>query len=413
MTMRGYVGIVDAYSSGVLYAPELQRRGYESVHIQSTDPIPPDDLPSFRPGDHAANLVFDGDLEKLVCALAAYAPACVIAGCEQAVQLADQLSERLGVKTNGTALSSARRDKFAMQRAVAAAGLASIPSHLVASWAEIAGWVAGNLPVVVKPPSSGGTDHVFICKTLADARVAFDSIVGHANTFGEMNHHAIVQPLIEGIEYNINHVSCDGHHYCTDIWRVDKVWGEHPVYDRGVVLPRRGEHQDLMVPYVTGVLDAIGIKYGPSHCEVMLTSSGPVLLEVAARLHGQSVQTLVEVGSGVNQAKVTLDAYLDPDKFFARMGTPYELQKQLQRIELICPRPGTLRGFGRLDDVRALPSFHTMKLYIEPGQQVTETVDLMTLPGFLDLVHPDPAVVERDHDLLRAWEADDFYDIVS
>lgn len=427
MTEQRYVVIVDAYSSGSLYAPELRRRGFGSVHVQSTDPIPPDDLPAFVPGDHVANVIFDGDLERCLQALAPFAPRAVLAGCEQAVLLADRLSEALRLPTsNGTALSHTRRDKVAMQRRIAEAGLRSIPTQVAARWSDVEGWVAANLPVVVKPTASGGTDQVFICATVGQAQDAFHAILGKPNTFGQLNAQVIVQTLLVGVEYNVDNVSYDGRHFVTEIWRVDRLRvvgdqapsaarprGDHPIYDRGVMLPRRGAHQDVMIPYVEAVLDAIGIRFGPSHTELMWTADGPVLIEVAARLHGQKLQLSSELVTGISQATLALDAYLAPERFRERAATPYELHRELQRIELVCPRTGTLRGYGRLDDVRALRSFHKIELFIAPGSPIAKTTDLMTVPGFIDLIHVDPAVVEADHAQIRAWELADFYDIVA
>lgn len=407
----GCVAIVDAVSSGSLYAAELAKRGYDSIHVQSIDPFPPDDLPSFVPHDHIANLVFDGDLERSVRALREYAPRCVIPGAENGVRLADRLSVALGVANNGLALGDARRNKFAMQNAVAAAGLPAIPSRMSHRWDDVADWVSNNLPVVVKPPASGGTDHVSICTTTADAKHAFESIVGHINTFCELNEHALVQTLLRGTEYIVNHASCDGQHYVTDIWRVDKVRSGTPVYDRGVLLPSRGELQDRMVPYVQSVLDALGIRFGASHTELMLTDDGPIFIEVAARLHGQSPQPLCEKVMGFSQITATLDAYLAPKSFAERAKRPYELQRHVQRVELICPRSGTLRTWPGLDAFRKLPSFYKLAMNVFPDQPIFKTIDLMTSPGYIDLIHEDPDVIEQDHQRLRAWEVEGLYDI--
>ncbi len=300
-----------------------------------------------------------------------------------------------------------------MQRSVDAAGVRAIPTQFGSRWDEIETWVAAHLPVVVKPPMSSGTDHVFICTTLEQARNAFDAIMAKPNTFGEINRGAVVQTKVEGTEYIVNHVSCDGRHYVTDIWRVDKVRGGRPVYDRGVLLPSQGEVQDAMVEYVTSILDALAIRFGPSHCELMLTENGPILIEIAARMHGQSPQPLCEKVMGFSQVTATLDAYLAPAKFYELAAAPYVLHEQLQRVELICPRSGLLRSLPRLDDIRAMPSFYKLKLYVEPGQRIVETTDLMSIPGFIDLIHPDPEVIERDHQQLRTLELADFYDVVA
>jgi biotin carboxylase len=408
-----YVGVVDAFSSGSDYAAELRARGYQPVHVQREVPVPADDRSTFAADLYAANLTFDGDLDRCARALAAFQPRCVLAGSEHGVELADQLSEALGLPGNGTALSAARRDKLAMQRAIAAAGLRSIPSQTAARWDTIEAWVSANLPVVVKPRASAGTDGVFLCDDLAQARHAFESIVGRNNVLGVTNDEVLVQTAIEGTEYNVNFVSREGRHRLTDIWRIDKLRGRHPLYDRGVVLPCRGEVQDQLVPYVAAVLDTLGIRFGPSHADVMWTSTGPVLIEVGARLHGQSVQPLCEVVTGVSQLKVALDAYLAPERFAEPSSDAYALHRHLQRVELISPRAGTLRALRHLDEIRALPSFYGMKLLVEVGRPIAHTTDLLTIPGYVDLIHADPAVVESDHQRLRAWERDDLYDIVA
>jgi hypothetical protein len=50
----------------------------------------------------------------------------VIAGTETGVELGDRLSHRLGLRTNGEELSTARRNKFLMGEAVRAAGLRAV-----------------------------------------------------------------------------------------------------------------------------------------------------------------------------------------------------------------------------------------------------------------------------------------------
>jgi hypothetical protein len=47
----------------------------------------------------------------------------VIPGAETGVELADQLSSRLGLRTNGTAKSIARRNKYYMGETVRATGI--------------------------------------------------------------------------------------------------------------------------------------------------------------------------------------------------------------------------------------------------------------------------------------------------
>ena len=42
------------------------------------------------------------------------------------------------------------------------------------------------------------------------------------------------------------------------------------------------------------MLDALGIRFGPAHTEVMLTATGPVLVESGARMHGSVPDEIVD-----------------------------------------------------------------------------------------------------------------------
>ena len=76
-------------------------------------------------------------------------------GCETGVMTADVLSESVGFRTNGAALSQARGNKFLMVEAVRRAGLRIPAQFLSDRWDELLAWVKGRSkwPVVVKPPT--------------------------------------------------------------------------------------------------------------------------------------------------------------------------------------------------------------------------------------------------------------------
>jgi biotin carboxylase len=59
------------------------------------------------------------------------------------------------------------------------------------------------------------------------------------------------------------------------------------------------------------VLDALGIRFGPAHTELMLTKEGPLLIEIGARLDGSDAPIIGERAYGINQIHLTADCYLD------------------------------------------------------------------------------------------------------
>ena len=156
------VAIVDAYSSARALAPIFQERGFDCVHVRSTGTPNPTYGRSFQPDDFLADIVHVDDIVETASAVAGYAPVCVIPGTESGVELAEVLSESLGLRTNGTRLSTARRDKFRMLETVRAAGVPTAVQTLVTDLDTLLGWHAElDGRVVLKPVRSAGNDGIY------------------------------------------------------------------------------------------------------------------------------------------------------------------------------------------------------------------------------------------------------------
>jgi biotin carboxylase len=370
--------------------------------------------PSFVASDHAHNVVYDGDVERCARELARHRPIAVIPGTESGVALADALAVALGTPNNGLALTAARRDKLLMQQTIRAAGLYSIPSHAATEWPAIEAWLAqlGRYPVVLKPRASAGTDGVHICADLEEARAAFDAINGGSTILGTVNRGVLAQQFMTGSEHMVNTVSYGGHHLMTDAWIVNKVRGKHPVYDDALMLDPKSELVQQLYAYTCAALDALGVRFGPVHTELMLTPEGPVLIEANCRMDGQKCPEIVQGALGYSQVNVTCDAYLDPAAFFTRARAPVrELPRHASRVLLIARHSGSIASLPRERELSALTSYFHHELFVRPGDRLEPTIDLHTCPGYIDLIHEDPEVIRRDTLQIRAWEQSDFYQL--
>jgi biotin carboxylase len=409
--------IVDAYSSGNLLARAFRKRGFRSVHIQSSPGILPIDRHSYRPQDFIGTIVHKGDLGRTLEEIRAYHPSILIPGAEGGVEFADRLSQELGMATNGTSLSAARRDKYLMTRAVQSHGLRSAPSFSSADLGKILAWIEKNsgYPVVVKPQKSAGTDHVTLCRSQEEVKEAFDGLIGKQDRLGHINHEVLVQFFLKGDEYIVNTVSTGGRHFVTDIWRSRKARanGRDFVYDNVELLDPEGTAHPDLEKYVFGVLDALGIKHGPAHSEVMVTSEGPVLLEVGARLCGGNVHQLSAECLGVDQVTATCDAYIDPEKLIRTGQTPRRLRKHARIVSLISNEEGGVSSIPGLEKVRRLKSFHGSYMALKANEELEKTVDIFTCPGDIALVHEDAQVVIDDYRRIRDLEKSGFYEFKS
>jgi len=397
--------VVDAYSAGNLLAPEFRRRGYPVLHVQSTPTIWPVLLPSFRPDDFQAKFVYD---ENVLSVLKTYDIACVVPGTETGVELADELSEKLGVPTNGTGLSQARRNKYVMIETVRRAGLPAARQLCAATSAELVTWFreSGLSKVVVKPLNSAGTDRVAVCTTEEEVEAAARAILGQVNMLGLASDQALIQEFLSGTEFFLNTVSREGQHHFTEIWRYKKrsINGHDCVYDCNELLPYEGDLSQTLREYTLSVLDALKIGYGPAHTEVMLTSEGPVLVETGTRLDGLSVPAVNEAAVGYGPLDLTADAYLDGEAFARKSARPFPLHQHALTVYLTSYQAGTLEAIPGEKILRELPSFFQLRLRAKPGSAIKLTTDYFTAPGFFTLVHKNKDILLDDYERIRRLE---------
>jgi biotin carboxylase len=398
---RPVAAIVDPYTSGSALAPELARRGYECVRVQSRAVVPEVFRSSLRPDDFSSSVQHEGDVARTSVRLRELGVAFVIAGCEPGVELADALSEALDLPSNGAAARSARRDKGLMADAFRDAGLRVPQQHRASQLEPLIEWARrdGRWPLVAKPSNSSSSDGVQLCRSERDLEAAFGAILGQENVLGLVNHEVVVQEYLSGPEYVVDTVSCGGRHRLVAIWRYHKPapTASFIGYDAMELMPARGDVQQRLFDEARRGLEALEIRLGPAHSELIWSDAGPVLLEIGARLHGGENPGLAGRCGALSQIEETVRAYTDPAAFTSAADPEYELTRHCRIAFLMPPSPERPGAWPRASEIEALESFHQMDLADE--DEVGEPVPRVI--GWVALVHPRPEIVDRDLARLR------------
>lgn len=396
------VVLVDAYTSGGYLAPEFTALGAQVVHVQSTTEFMPS-MPAPQLSGYAASIVHT-DLDTTVRALAGYRPVCVLPGQEPGVLLADALAERLGTPSNGTASSLARRDKYEMIACLRDAGLYGPDQYVHADPDALVDWAESGpgYPVVAKPRRSAAGDGVYVCGTAEELRSAAKAVLAAETIYGEPNHDVLVQSYLRGTEYVVDMVGYQGRRYVCGVWEYRKrlLPSGRNIYDREYLLSPGEAPADALISYVGDVLDALGIRYGPTHAEVILTPNGPALVEVGARIAGNMHPGFHDRCAGANQATVTALAYLDPDRFNAGYGDRvYTKRADAMCVTTATERCGTVTAIdtAAVRAIEALPTVYGLNLKVAPGGVLQPTVDLYSSTMRIFLCGPSRAAIEHDY----------------
>jgi biotin carboxylase len=399
--------VVDAFSTGRHLPEELARYGYKVVHVRSKASVPGYFASGFA-GHHIAADYTHETLDATAAWLRGWQPDFVLPGSELGVRLADTLAERLGLVGNGSAGSEARRDKHAMAEALRARGVRAI-HHLRTDRADEAiDWMeAGGLPeIVIKPVNSATTEDVYFCRSAEQVRLAAASILGKQNITGEVNTHLLAQERIRGVQYTVNAVSCNGRAYVGEVWTYETVEapGAGTICSHEWLLDGDDPVAVRLGRYLGQALDALALRQGPAHVEIIVDADGPVIVDLGARLQGFMSPQACAAAAGHNHITLTALRYCDPTRFrdYAAVNSPYRRQRQCLCVSLISHEEGIVTGHPGLVRIRALPNFADAIGMAPVGTRVSPTRDLSSTPGIVYLIGDDEEALRRDFAAIRA-----------
>jgi len=422
--MADVVIVVDPVSTGGCVAVEAKNRGYEVIALwceEITETMRshvPEVAKSLK---YLANVEERATIKQTAAAVKAAAggrniAACIV-GAETGVTLADKLSLELGVLSNGIFPGGDRRNKSVQQKAVKAAGLRAVREALGTKWSDVEAFVATEqLPIVVKPVESCGSDGVKLCKSREEVKEHFQRLMEGQRAAGAQGAAVLCQEFLKGKEYVVDHVSRKGVHKCLMVWVYDKrpTNGAAFVYYGMVPVDKNSKEAKVLIEYTEGVLNALKLDNGPTHGEVMMTADGPCMVEMNCRSHGWDgawVPLAKMLTGGYAQPGAALDSHVDPAAFDKiPMCYPSPFKAAGQSAMLVSFFSGTVRATPGYDKIKKMSSFVALNTSITVGSRVELTVDLFTAAGVLILANSDPAKMEADLAAVRKLEKEGLFE---
>ncbi|RLK54950.1 biotin carboxylase [Actinokineospora cianjurensis] len=261
------------------------------------------------------NTVVDNtDHEALIAAARAVAAEHEVAGVfcydEGLVWPAASVSAALGLPGNSPGAIAACRDKNATRVALAEAG---VPQPVSVGVYDLDGALAAaeqvGYPVVVKPRGLAGSMGVKLARDpseVADAYAAATAITYPGVPVFDMS--VLVEEYVDGPEISVDAVFHDGRFVPLALAR--KQVGFDPFFEETGHVVDAGDPL-LADPELLEALErahkALGFHTGVTHTEFRLGSRGPRLLEVNARLGGDSIPYLGYLATGVDIALAAAD----------------------------------------------------------------------------------------------------------
>lgn len=393
--------LVDPVSTGSVLSRALTERGELPLHLYS-----PHLHEKYAADPHQRKLL-SGNSTHLFRYLTGQNVTAVIAASEWGVETANHLSHALGLPHHVDSTRHARRDKAAMNQALTDAGLPAARTVQVGPRDDIDRALAGfTFPVFVKPADSAGGDGCVLCFEPGDVHTAVKAGLSQRNLLGFKNSTMLIQDYLDGPQFIVNTVSIGGRHLLSDIHsvRVDPGHGRC-VMRHSLLVTKLDESLSALVEFTMSCLDAVGIREGAAHTEVRLTTGGPRLIEVNARIMGACLEPSLYRGAlGYTQADLVAERFTEPELFVQRFDEDYVADAAIAMAFLYVETPGTVLLSPGLDYVRALPGFHSIERIPARGATVSEPWMCTGQAGMAYFLHQDRDVVAESLSRLHKLE---------
>jgi biotin carboxylase len=285
------------------------------------------------------------------------------------------INEALGLGGESVGTVELLLDKWRMRRHLAAKGISPVASAVGRSAPDVREFVrAHGLPIIVKPIRESGSLGVIRIHDRADVDAVagrFRSLDGRwdardlfaADSFDQF----LMEEFLDGPELSVETLSFNGRHVVVAV--TDKeIGGPGGFVELGHAQPSRCPDEVLreVTRLVTDFLDAVGLRNGPGHTEVKLSSRGPRIVESHNRVGGDRINDLAEIVYGVDMERHALGAGLGVVEPLTTSPEP----RRGAAVRFLTPEPGRVLEVTGLDAVRADPAYVDLQLKVGPGDEV-------------------------------------------
>ena len=235
----------------------------------------------------------------IISALETINVACVLATDDSCVELGGRVAEYLGLPQNSAAAALLTQRKDLGREALSRAGCNTPDYQVVKIVDHGEAPLSVEYPVVVKPLSLAASRGVIRANDDTEFNAAvqrIDAILESTTQQGFARENLLVESYIDGQEYAVEGFIIDGKFRLLTIFDKPEAL-KGPYFEETYYLtPTRLEsrQRESLIGEIARCCAAYGLEHGPVHAEARLTSSGPILLELAARTIGGQCGQLIE-----------------------------------------------------------------------------------------------------------------------
>jgi biotin carboxylase len=221
-----------------------------------------------------------------------------------------------------------------------------------------------QFPAIIKPRDSFSSRGVFKISSLAELKQRLQETETFSST-GDV----IVEEFLDGREFSIETITWRGN--TKVIQYTEKFITPYPYAVEMAHLQPAGlstEEKSALEGIAVEGIRSLGINNSAAHAEIMLTESGPKIVEIGARLGGDFISSYLtrsSTGISMDQAAVNVAVGRKPD-----LVPKYQKYSMIRYLEL--PVGKTIQRILPMEGLLGSPHVVFAFIFIKPGETVPE-----------------------------------------
>ena len=274
-----------------------------------------------------------------------------------------KVSDRMHLHSISYETSFKATDKYEMIKAFKAYGVPSPWYFDVDSYEDLKALDGKvNFPCIIKPTDNAGSHGV--------AKVHdFEELLANYEYSHSCSRHGkvIVEEYLDGPEVSVEVMVVKGKVHILQI--TDKITTGAPHFvEMGHTQPSRlsEEIQRQIREVAEAACKSLGLDKGPAHVEMKVTSRGPVMIELGARMGGDNITThLVPLSTGIDMVGATIKVAL---------GEEPDIQPTLHcgsAIRYFDVPFGTIKSIGGVEEAEKIPGVKQITFTKGVGEEST------------------------------------------
>lgn len=215
---------------------------------------------------------------------------------------------------------------------------------------------------IIKPSDNSGSRGIHLIESFDET--SLQEVFAYTQSFARGGT-VLVEEYMEGPEVSVETFSVNGH--CHVVQVTDKVTTGAPYFvEMGHSQPSLlGDVVEDIKTLAQEAVIALGVLDGPAHVEIKVTSSGPKIVELGARIGGDNISThLVPLSTGVDLVKACIDYAL---------GNSVSLDPvwhKASAIRYIPQQEGQIFSVTGVEEAKALPGIQEAVVLHEAGHRI-------------------------------------------